>query len=327
MKITNIVRGKLSKAKEERYRRELEEKVNNTVDKLGAMIKMWEAGSEAWKSYDVFQNNTNITIKTEDPIIILPLADLHIGHISTNLRSLLTNWFDFLRARNLFLLLVGDFTESIFVSSDVFSVMEQILPIDFQILVWKEMLKVAPERILAANTAQGKQHDALFTSRTGLSLAETMLNDLGIPALGNMGFVDLCLDDGKGDNPPHYGIASAHKMRGSSIYNKCHPAHVLRNRIYQEADVAVVAHEHEPAMMIQEFGGRTEYLIRPPSAKQGEEDRYSNKFWRPQLMNHFCWIFWPGEKKIRCVQLDVAMQYIEWNEKIKLEVEDLGCLE
>jgi len=324
MKILNLVRNLQDKKKEVLLREQMEERVDSILTDLDKMIKMYESSRDAWNFYDVFQNETNVTIQTDEPVIILPMADLHIGHVSTDLRGLLTSWIDFLRAKNLFLVLAGDFTESIFLSSDMFSVMNQVMPIDFQILVWKEMLKIAPERILAANTAQGHQHDALFTSRAGLSLVETMLNELGIPALGNLGFIDVCLDNGKGKDPPHYGIASAHKMIGHSVFNNCHPAHILKNRIYQEADVAIVAHEHEPAMMEQFFGGKTEYLLRPPSMKMGVEDRYSNKFWRPQLLKHYCVVFWPGEKKIRLMQLDVAMQYIEWNEKLNLE--DLGCL-
>lgn len=291
-------------------KRELEEKFERFLDDIGGMMDLYRVQKDVWSKYNMQRDKANVVIKADKPIIILPIADMHIGHIAVNINQLLENWFEFLRSDNIYLILVGDYVEWFFSTRDIFGNFEQILTPDMQVRFFKKMIEIDPTKILAANVARGSQHDALPAARTGYSLFANIFGECGIPCLGNQGMINITLND------IEYKIASAHKVRYSSYHNANHAPHALMTRIFGGADCAVAAHQHTPAMQEQWYGGRTEHTIRCPTYKNEPLDRYSTKFWNtPRFLRHYCWVFYNDRKEIDTMRVEVAMQYIDWLEE------------
>lgn len=289
---------------------ELEKKFEDFIDDMDEMFDLYDVGRRAWKKYDMQRKRATVEIYGNDPIIILPVGDLHIGHIAVDIHELISNWKEFLRTDNIFLVLMGDYIEHFILMSGVFGIFEQILTPDMQMRFFEKLIGIAPERILSALASRGRQHDAQSYASIGYSLIANTLGRYDIPCLGNQGLLKVKIND------IVYKIALAHHGRFHSYFNACHAAHQLIAVEYRDADCAITAHKHEFAMLEQFYGGKMEHLISCPTYKIYEGDRYQEKFWNaPEFLQHYCFIFYPDEKKIKTSDLEEAKQYIEWLKK------------
>lgn len=301
---------------------ELEKKFEIFLDDVDEMLDLYKAGQRAWEKYDMQRAETTVTINSDKPIIILPVGDLHIGHIAVDIYELISNWKEFLKADNIFLVLMGDYVEWFILSLDMFGVFEQILNPDMQIRFFEKMIGVAPERILCAMASRGHQHDAQASSRIGYSAIANTLGKYDIPCLGNMGKLTIRL------NEIEYKGALAHHSRFHSYHNRNHSAHQLMTVEFQGVDFAFTAHKHTMAMQEQWFGGKLEHTIVCPTYKIKKRDRYSSKFWNSStFLRHYCLVLYP-DKKIDTMRLQVAKQYIQWlgnkePDDIRLEGDDI----
>jgi len=287
-------------------KKKLEEKFEKFLDETGEILNLYKAGQRAWDKYDMERSETTVTINSKEPIIILPVGDLHIGHVAVDIYELIANWREFLKAENIFLVLMGDYVEWFILSADVFGIFEQILSPDMQMRFFEKMLAVAPERILCAMASRGHQHDAQASSQVGYSIMANTFEKYGIPCLGNMGRLNIKL------NGIEYKGALAHHSRFHSYHNRNHSAHQLMTVEFQGVDFAITAHKHTMAMQEQWFGGKLEHTIVCPTYKIKKKDRYSKKFWNsPTFLRHYCLVLYP-DKKIDTMRLQVAKQYIQW---------------
>lgn len=231
-------------------------------------------------------------------IIILPLADLHIGSISVNYETLQLFTDYLLEHDNLYTILVGDIADNFVNFKNILAVHQQVLTPERQEQFLESWLDEIGEKVLATGWGNHDCFEEKFTGKNGikkiLSRRFVYFNGIGILYLKV--------------NEVDYKIVMTHSTRGYSSFNLTHGLKRLARQEIPDADVYVTAHVHTPAMETCGERGKVQTFIVTGTIKF---DGYAKRYFSNNHYEYFpCFVLDTQENRvIPFFELKDAIQY------------------
>lgn len=179
------------------------------------------------------------TIKIVTPyryIVYKPMADMHIGDMGTSYASLIDFTDKVLSIPYLYLSLSGDETDDFVSFKNQLAVLQQILNPEEQDNFLESWLLEIVSRILFS----GWGNHAEFEERSSGKNAVKKILARNVIYFNGIGVCNIILNDQK------YKIATTHKTRYNSSFNKTHGLKQLARRDIPDADIYISAHTHDP---------------------------------------------------------------------------------
>jgi hypothetical protein len=235
------------------------------TDELSDIQKLHEKASFS-------QDVATIKIDTKyKSLIILPLADLHIGSISTNYEAF-RNFTDFiLKHDNVYVMLVGDLTDNFGTFKNALAVLQQIISPEKQEQFIESWLDEIAHKILVTGWDNHSSFDEKFTGKNSIK----KLLSRNFVYFNGIGVANISL------NGVNYKLAMTHRTRGFSSFNKTHGLKRLAREDIPDADIYVSAHVHTPAMETTGERGLIQTFIVTGSIKN---DGYAKRYFS---YNHY----------------------------------------
>lgn len=213
------------------------------------------------------------TVKIETPykcIVWKPLADFHIGDIGTDYERLRDFTDNVLKNPWLYISLSGDDTDNFVSFKNQLAMLQQILNPEEQDNFLESWLDEIGPRVLFSQYGNHGEFSERVSARNPIKkiLSKNIIYFNGI------GVCNIELNGQK------YKIASTHKTRYNSSFNKTHGLKHLARRDIPDADVYVSAHIHDPAYEVSFERGREQGFIVLGSIKtnDGYGKRYFSYF-------------------------------------------------
>jgi hypothetical protein len=183
------------------------------------------------------QDSANIEITTNaDHLIILPLADLHIGAISTDYDMFLAFTDLILNTPNLYVILVGDLADNFVAFKNMLAIHQQAINPVTQYLLIQKWIEEIKHKILFTTWSN---HPEFEERATGNNKEKEILSRNCIYFNG-IGYAYIII------NGISYKIASTHKTKNHSQFNALHGALQLFRNDIRDADIYIVADKHTP---------------------------------------------------------------------------------
>lgn len=255
-----------------------EEKLSDKVSSDGAPTVSGEA---AWQTLsdrfteritEVEQTvHRDVTVKTDKPIGIILLGDMHIGSASTDYPRL--NWILSQLKRtdvDLYCLSIGDILDSM---------------IWRKVMVERNMTPVdVPQELAAAAywlnevTKAGKMlavvagnHDLVSWKMTGYSFLDSVIDRLSTKIPYAPFEMLLNLGVGRVD----YSLLLRHACRGGSMWNPAHAVSKQHHFDHYDSDIIVAGHTHRSGWQESILKGRKRLGIQLGAYKKSEYDNYA----------------------------------------------------
>lgn len=193
-----------------------------------------------------------VTIKSDKPIAVCNLSDVHIGANKVDYGYLKYITDTIKENDNAFCVLGGDLCDTISWNNGQ---NDDILSFQDQHEMMYAMLSQLRGKIIA-----GVMGNHNWEERTWVSKYQEYLRTADAPLFDNIGWLELRIDNNEKLIP--YYIAMAHQLKGYSIYNPNHPQKSFSNGV-EGCDVIMSAHTHTPGVQSQNknvFGGETKGL-------------------------------------------------------------------
>ena len=225
---------------------------------------------------DQFQETAEV--KNQHVEITLPgdvacinfLGDTHVGSPYTDYDRIQREVETIVNTPNSYVMLMGDLVDGFFFNPAQFDQMEQS-PEQFQYA--RSMIEYLAEknRLLVG---WGGDHDN-WAKKMGLSAFTHFAEEAKAHYIYGLGFVSLNLGDHE------YKIAGAHRLPGSSMYNKNHPG--IRAEKFggaRGADIVVHGHTHQKGYSqqpVSEFGGQSRNVHYISIGPYKSTDEYARK--------------------------------------------------
>ena len=214
------------------------------------------------------------TVKMDTPyrfIVYKPMADMHIGDMGTRYDDLLDFTDKVLKIPYLYLSLSGDETDNFVSFKNQLAVLQQILSPDEQDRFLESWLSEISERILFAGWGN---HSSDFEEKVSGKNAVKKILSRNVVYFNGIGVCNIVINGQK------YKIASTHKTRFNSAFNKTHGLKQLARRDIPDADIYVSAHTHDPDFEWSPERGLEQWFIVLGSIKanDGYAKRYFSYF-------------------------------------------------
>lgn len=263
----------------------------------------WTPTMQALQSLDkkasFSQDVANIEIQSNKRyIIILPLADLHIGSISTNYDTLLKFTEYILENDNVYTVLVGDIADNFVNFKNVLAMHQQILSPDKQEQFIESWLDEIAHKVLATGWGNHDAFEERFTGKNGIK----KLLSRRFVYFNGIGTIYLKL------NKVDYKIVLTHSTRGYSSFNLTHGLKRLARQIIGDADLYITGHIHTPAMETCCERGQVQTFLVTGTIKH---DGYSKRYFDINHYEYFpCLVMDTVEKNvIPFFELQSAIEY------------------
>ena len=277
------------------------------------------SGVEAWgKLKDRFSKRIDevemsssrvVNIKTEKPVGIVFLGDLHIGSASTDYPRLeyLLNLFS-RKDIDVYTASIGDVLDSMIWRNVM--VERHKTPIDvpeeiFAATYWLEQVVKAGRLVgvVAGN------HDLISWRMTGFSHLDAVMLQLSkkIPYHP----FEMLLTVNVGDVP--YRVLLRHKVKGGSELNPAHGVSKHHMFDYFDSDIIVAGHTHRSGVQERMLKGKTRWGIQVGAFKRSEYDDYAIEqgFAWENLNPDYMAILWPKTRKIQVLPTETGVQLLE----------------
>jgi hypothetical protein len=218
-------------------------KLEKNVNVLDTLSKLVERVSEH-KTED--KDYCKIAIKTGKPIAVMKAADLHLGGLDVDYKSLLDHYTFLLKEPNFYLQLFGD-DLNLMVMHKMVGARHDALTPDEQCGLLVGMVNSLLEKGKLLSMCWGN-HEEFTEKSAGINLTKLLLSNK-VPYFRGMGYIDLAVGD------QTYPMAFTHKTRFNSFMNnlhgckrlqQCHAEYFGSNRPI--AKEYITAHTHNPAV-------------------------------------------------------------------------------
>lgn len=197
---------------------------------------------------DVGQHEATVKISTDDPIILVPTADWHLGSLGTDYGAFERDLDFILQTPNLYLIDVGDGIDNFHNFKSAEAVLGQAIPPKVQRLLLEKILEeLVNQGKLIART--WSNHMEGFDERVfGGSIDR--INEL-CPYLKDDGRLHLTVGE------TTYHIMAKHIFSGKSIYHVNQGAKRSARLEWPDADILISAHTHDgPEFDFFNYNGR-----------------------------------------------------------------------
>jgi len=202
-----------------------------------------------------------------EPIGLVFLGDWHIGSLGTNHSLILSDAKLISRTKNVFCCLLGDYVElyKVFPGKFETETVDFLTPQE-QYLLLKHIFEILGRKILAVVLGT---HDSWLQRKTGIDFIGNLVKEVKANYLGYGGLLVI------GVGSQTYRICLRHEFPGKSQYS---PTFAIGKmlRDYQDFDVGVLGHIHEPSLQEITLRGKRRYFLRLGSYKV-EWDPYMEK--------------------------------------------------
>lgn len=221
----------------------------------------------------------HIEIATKDPILLVPIGDVHAEHPETNL-GIFGRDIDLAKSVNAYFLTFGDLTNSIFWKQE-----PALVSGEEATMYMRSAIKYMAEdnHLLCGWLGD---HDGWAYDKHGThTLYADFWEKFNAHLLDGVSYVDITLNNGEAEQK--YAIIGSHQHKGFSIYNDAHAA--WRQQL-DEANtsrdiISITAHKHTKAYLQQTrkcFGGDEKRIHAISLGTCKETDRYSRKHGWPR---------------------------------------------
>jgi hypothetical protein len=249
------------------------------------------------------QGNASIEILAKEDVIVLPLADLHLGSIGADYTLFMELTDLILNEPNVYFVLVGDVIDN-FVKfvKNVAPMHAQVMSPKEQLLFFASWVDKVLHKLLFATWGN---HEEFTERQTGLNPVQEILASRTV-FFDGIGVADVRI----GDNV--YKIAATHRTRFYSNINLTHGLKQLARRDLPECDVYIGADKHEPAYECAPVGGKVKHFIQTGTLKV--DDAYSRRYYAPVTFAHFpCFVLGGPKEKSKVVgfyRIEDALNFV-----------------
>jgi ribosomal protein S27AE len=185
------------------------------------------------------QDTAAIKLDTPYPYIVWkPLADIHLGAIGTDYKTLVDISDNVLSIPYLYISLLGDEEDNFVSFKSQLAVVQQILSPEEQDSFVESWLTELSPKILFSTWGN---HAEFEEKATGRNTLKKLLNHNVIYFNG----IGVCILEINGIK---YKIVPTHKTRYGSSFNKTHGLKQLARKEIPDADVYLMGHIHDPAV-------------------------------------------------------------------------------
>lgn len=210
------------------------------------------------------QNEIDIYLDVDHPILVWFLGDEHIGSLFTDY-DYFCEMIDYLcAAPHTYGFSMGDSYDNFLPDRIPSGMFDQVFSPKYQKLMVEEIYGRLKGKWLGV--LQGNHEERSYNT-DNFEWSEYLANRLDCPNLGLEAKVNLHVGE------TEYKIALRHKYRYNSGYNPAHTAMQLIRMRFKDADIACVAHHHQAVVQHVAEEDKDRLYLRPGSFKA--HDRYS----------------------------------------------------
>lgn len=205
-----------------------------------------------------------------DKILLVNLADLHLGSIGADYKLFLEYTNFILNNDNVFLALYGDLIDNFVAFRNVLAMHQQILSPDQQDEFLESWIKDIKHKILFATWGN---HEEFSERVSGRNIIKRILKH-NLIYFNGIGTVNLSIND------IDYKLAFTHKTRFNSSLNLTHGLKRLAQMDIPDADLYVAGDTHNPAFEIAYQRGNPQIYMKLGTLKinDGYSKRYFSYF-------------------------------------------------
>lgn len=202
-----------------------------------------------------------IHLDDNDPVLIVWLSDLHIGHTECDMRRLRQD-LDMIRTTpGAYVILGGDLLDNVNTMVTGRGMHhEQLTPVEFQKYLVEEFVEyLGADKILGMILGN---HDEWSMKSDGFNPIAYLSKKVGVPYLGSFGFINLVL--GSED----YKLLCLHQFRMNSSFNRLHAAKRAMDFL-GDADVVFTGHKHDAAIEVAKVRQKNRFFAQAGSYMRG----------------------------------------------------------
>lgn len=231
-------------------------------------------------------------IKTDQPIAVCFISDVHIGSPHTDYQGFLEDIALIESDPRIYVGKGGDWADKMSGFRDATASVGQLHPEEVQLLAVESIMEGPLNgRIIAAI---GGNHDRMDARKTGLSSEYWIHRGKPFPYMPTGGLVELTVGS------ETYRIVWTHQYgTGNSRLNPHNIFRWIRQELDTSGDIFVLEHHHDPSIMtreMQDFEKRTVVEIRTGSYKI--DDKFSQQFFKEGRHGPQTVILFPDRHKI-----------------------------
>ena len=237
-------------------------------------IDKWIKGVSQWQKYmqqlETQVNYAKATIKTQQPILVVFLGDLHVGSVFTRYTKLYRLLKKLSKYDNVFLVNGGDTVDNFLPNRHPEGSFEVIMPPAAQKILVEKLFETCKDKWLVMLRGD---HENFSWITDNFDFAAYLAEKMNCPYLGWGGFLDLKV------GRVTYRLCLRHRYRYNSSFNLTHTAKRMREQL-GDGDIFVVFHGHQAAvehMML--LDGKDRIFIRTGAAKM--TDNFAQKLGFP----------------------------------------------
>jgi hypothetical protein len=225
---------KLLDEKSKRIIEEDDDNIKNLID----LLPSWSYNIAAEYAFE-------FDVTLPDDIIVVVLADWHVGSIETAYDLLANTIQAIMTHKNVYILVLGDLIDNFNVRTASLG-NQALIPLPRQKQIVEYYLDVMKEKMIGIG--QGN-HEERSVMTDGYDYSEYIARKLRVNYLGFMSKVNLNIVDANGGEISTVKVLCGHKYKGFSIYNPVHQCIRASREIDPNADIIIFAHFHNKAMM------------------------------------------------------------------------------
>jgi len=240
------------------------------------------------RKLSTWQEEANIEIDTDKPILFVGLSDLHIGAIQTKYRELRNTVELLADVPNIYVGSVGDTVDNYLPSFHNEGMFNAMIPPEVQKRLVEYLYeKIGDKLLFLVNGC----HDEASHNADDFDWTKYLQEKFQCVNLGFGGFINLKV--GK----ITYRICARHKYRFNSSLNLTHTVKRMREQI-GNFDIGIIGHNHQSAIELTTIAGEEKVFIRPGSFKRADRYARSLGFTSAKTCDMPTVILYPDEKRM-----------------------------
>lgn len=266
----------------------LDVKLPPKTAEFNGLWRALESLQDESRKLSTWQEEANIEIDTDAPILFVGLSDLHIGAIQTKYRELRRTVELLANVPNVYIGSVGDTVDNYLPSFHNEGMFNEMIPPEVQKRLVEYLYdKIGGKLLFLVNGC----HDEASHRADDFDWTKYLQEQFQCVNLGFGGFINLKV--GK----IIYRIGARHKYRFNSYLNLTHCVKRMREQL-GDFDIGIVAHNHQSAIELTTVCGEEKVFMRPGSFKRADRYARSLGFVSAKTCDMPTVILFPREKRM-----------------------------
>jgi hypothetical protein len=259
---------------------------------IDEMLDQYESVKDFHARHNISEYIIRHKIKTNKPIAVTFLSDLHLGSPATNYIALKKDLQSIRECDDIKICAGGDWEDSFIPDfKDAGAVANQLSKPQDQFCDSEAIYLEFEDKIIAKISGN---HDEMIVKKTGVSPTFFVVRNKKFRYLKDGGLVKLTIGD------VTYEILWHHKWRYQSTINLFNSHHRMAEMLCPNCDIVVQEHEHNPGsetLSRWEYDAKKKVInIRTGTYKEG--DTFSRKFYKEGVIGPATVVLFPDRRKI-----------------------------